>query len=148
LQIRGTTYKLEQAVAYSSIVLDENSINVLLSSAAIPVDKLKAALNDGNDDKFIGQLSGAAVQRPGLDSGQRFDPAEIGNHETDQGRRHDERADHFQGALLGRDRAGRGQAVISDGKDSQTSHVRFSVTLHAAKVLPKPFPSPAGRATN
>ena len=53
LQIRGTTYKLDQAVAYSSIVLDENSINVLLSSAAIPVDKLKAALNDGNDDKFI-----------------------------------------------------------------------------------------------
>ncbi len=53
LQIRGTTYKLEQAVAYSSIVLDENSINVLLSSVAIPVDKLKTALNDGNDDKFI-----------------------------------------------------------------------------------------------
>ena len=53
LQIRGTTYKLEQAVAYSSIVLDENSINVLLSSAVIPIDKLKAALNDGNDDKFI-----------------------------------------------------------------------------------------------
>jgi len=53
LQIRGTTYKLDQAVAYSSIVLDENRINVLLSSAAIPVDKLKDALNDGNDDKFI-----------------------------------------------------------------------------------------------
>lgn len=26
---------------------------MLLSSAAIPVDKLKDALNDGNDDKFI-----------------------------------------------------------------------------------------------
>jgi hypothetical protein len=33
LQIRGTTYKLDQAIAYSSIVLDENCINVLLSSA-------------------------------------------------------------------------------------------------------------------
>jgi hypothetical protein len=53
LQIRGITYKLDQAVAYSSIVLDENCINVMLSSAAIPVDKLKDALNDGNDDKFI-----------------------------------------------------------------------------------------------
>ena len=53
LQIRGTVYKLDQAVAYSSIELDENCINVLLSSAAIPVDKLKDALNDGNDDKFI-----------------------------------------------------------------------------------------------
>jgi hypothetical protein len=53
LQIRGTTYKLDQAIAYSSIVLDENCINVLLSSAVIPVDKLKDALNDGNDDKFI-----------------------------------------------------------------------------------------------
>jgi hypothetical protein len=53
LQIRGATYKLDQAVAYSSIVLDDNCINVLLSSAAIPVDKLKNALNDGNDDKFI-----------------------------------------------------------------------------------------------
>jgi hypothetical protein len=53
LQIRGATYKLDQAVAYSSIVLDENCINVLLSSAAIPVDKLKNALNDGNDDKFV-----------------------------------------------------------------------------------------------
>jgi hypothetical protein len=53
LKIRGTTFKLDQAVAYSSIVLDENCINVLLSSAAIPVDKLKNALNDGNDDKFI-----------------------------------------------------------------------------------------------
>jgi hypothetical protein len=53
LRIHGTAYKLDQAVAYSSIVLDENCINVLLSSAAIPVDKLKNALNDGNDDKFI-----------------------------------------------------------------------------------------------
>jgi hypothetical protein len=53
LQIRGTTYKLDQAVAYSSIVFDDTCINVLLSSAAIPVDKLKNALNDGNDDKFI-----------------------------------------------------------------------------------------------
>jgi hypothetical protein len=53
LQIRGTTYKLDQAVAYSSIVFDDNGINVLLSNAAIPVDKLKDALNDGNDDKFI-----------------------------------------------------------------------------------------------
>src|SRR5215471_4192903 len=53
LQIRGTVYKLDQAVAYSSIVLDENCINVLLSSVAIPIDKLKDALNDGNDDKFI-----------------------------------------------------------------------------------------------
>jgi hypothetical protein len=53
LQIRGMTYKLVQAVAYSSIVLDENCINVLLSSAAIPVDKIKDALNDGNDDKFV-----------------------------------------------------------------------------------------------
>ncbi len=52
LQIRGTTYKLDQAAAYSSIVLDENCINVLLSSQAIPVDKLKDSLNDGNDDKF------------------------------------------------------------------------------------------------
>jgi hypothetical protein len=53
LQIRGTTYKLDQAVAYSAIVLDENCINVLLSSAAIPVDKIKNALNEGNDDKFV-----------------------------------------------------------------------------------------------
>jgi hypothetical protein len=53
LQIRGTIYKLDQAVAYSSIVLDENCINVLLSSAAIPVDKLKDALSGGNDEKFI-----------------------------------------------------------------------------------------------
>jgi hypothetical protein len=53
LTIRGNTYKLDQAVAYSSIVLDDNCINVLLSSEAIPIDKLKTALNDGNDDKFI-----------------------------------------------------------------------------------------------
>jgi hypothetical protein len=53
LQIRGTTYKLDQAVAYSSIVLDESCINVLLSSAVIPVDKLKTALENGNDDKFL-----------------------------------------------------------------------------------------------
>lgn len=53
LQIRGTTYKLDQAVAYSSIVFDDSCINVLLSSAAIPVDKLKDSLNDGNEEKFI-----------------------------------------------------------------------------------------------
>src|SRR5262245_61634919 len=53
LQIRGATYKLDQAVAYSSIELDENCINVLLSSVAIPVDKIKEALNNGNDEKFM-----------------------------------------------------------------------------------------------
>ncbi len=53
LTIRGTTYKLDQAVAYSSIVFDETCVNVLLSNAAIPLDKIKESLNDGNDEKFI-----------------------------------------------------------------------------------------------
>ncbi len=39
MQIRGTTYKLDQAVAYSAIVFDEKYTNVLLSSSAIPVQQ-------------------------------------------------------------------------------------------------------------
>ena len=54
MQIRGTAYKLDQAVAYSAIMFDEKYTNVLLSSSEIPLDKLKAALRDGSgkDDNF------------------------------------------------------------------------------------------------
>ena len=84
LQIRGTTYKLDQAVAYSSIVLDENNINVLLSSAAIPVDKLKSALNDGNDDKFIFFKPNVKITRH-ADLRPRRDDED--HHDRSQGRR-------------------------------------------------------------
>ncbi len=55
LQIRGKSYNLDRAVAYTSIVLNEECVNVLLSSSTIPIDKLKTAILDGNgaDDKFF-----------------------------------------------------------------------------------------------
>jgi len=69
--------------------------------------------------------SGTAIQGPGLDGGaQGLDPRKIGDHEADQrgrdpldlrspGRGRDERANYFQGFILGRDCLRREQAIVS-----------------------------------
>ena len=53
-QIAAKTYKLSHAVAYRHTVSDDEMISVLLSSVAIPAEKLKASLMEkGSDSGFI-----------------------------------------------------------------------------------------------
>lgn len=55
LKLDGKTYKLEHVLIYETKAFDEEAIAVLLSDKAIPVDKLKKSLTEGNgsDDSLF-----------------------------------------------------------------------------------------------
>src|SRR4051812_5507788 len=55
LELGGKTYKLKYAVAYPVKVFDDAGTSVIFAEQPVPVEKLRAALRDGNgsDDKFF-----------------------------------------------------------------------------------------------
>ncbi|HTN00990.1 MAG TPA: hypothetical protein VL132_03885 [Planctomycetaceae bacterium] len=68
LKLDGKTYKLEHVLIYETKAFDEEAIAVLLSEKAIPIDKLKKSLTEGNgsdDSLFLFQPHVKVTFTPG-----------------------------------------------------------------------------------